>query len=85
MLAVGVDLADDRFDVRHDARKIDAAAIAEAVRALGYSPEVVSGSHRPVPAPAYVDPASLPPGWREPFARAREQGVLVLVDFSAPG
>lgn len=84
MLAVAVDLADDRFDVRHDPARIGAAAIVEAVRDLGYEPEVVSEAIRAEQPPGAVDPASLPAEWAELFARSRASGAPILVDFFAP-
>lgn len=85
MRAVAVDLADDRFDVRYDPASVDPARILNAVRELGYEPELVAGGPAPRPELARVDPSLLPADLRELFASSRKIHRPVLLDFFAPG
>lgn len=81
-----MDLKDDRFDVRYDSRRVSPDRMREVVQALGFKAEMVdkpSGASEA--ATARVDPASLPPPLAALFARARREGRLVLLDFTAPG
>ena len=80
-----MDLADDRFDVRYDPEFADANALLDAVRALGYAPEIVT---KGAPARAElqrVDAALLPGGLQQLLARARATRTPILLDFFAPG
>lgn len=79
-----MDLADDRFDVRHDQR-VDANRLLEAVRALGYSPEVVTRGTGTRAELQRVDVARLPVELQELFARSRATRTPILIDFFAPG
>lgn len=86
MARLEVDLADDRFDVRYDPRRLSSDRMLEVIRVLGFEGRVVekpSGASQPVTA--RVDPASLPPPLAALLARARKEGRPVLLDFTAPG
>jgi hypothetical protein len=85
VLSVEVDLADDRFDVRHDPGRIGASTLLATVRRLGYSPEIVEhGAARPAELER-VDLALLPAGLQQLFATSRATRKPVLLDFFAPG
>ena len=79
-----MDLADDRFDVRHDPALADANRLLEAVRALGYSPEIVTRSTETRAELQRVDVALLPNGLQQLLARSRATRTPVLLDFFAP-
>lgn len=80
-----MDLADDRFDVRHDPARVDANRLLEAVRALGYSPEIVTRGTGGQAELQRVDVAHLPSALQELLARSRATRTPLLLDFYAPG
>ncbi len=80
-----MDLADDRFDVRHDPARVDANGLLEAVRALGYSPEIVTRGMGARAELERVDVAHLPGELQELLARSRATRTPLLLDFYAPG
>ncbi len=82
---MGVELAEDRFDVRFDSSQTVVAEILRTIRDLGYSPEVVGAASKHEGAePTWVDPSQLPQELKALLANAGE-GRLVLLDFFAPG
>lgn len=87
MLVVDVDLADDRFDVTYDPSRIAAEDLLGSIRELGYEPELVLAAEPPTdPDPAApMDLAQLPEDLATLFARARQTGKPVLLQFSGPG
>ena len=81
VLELRVALADDRFDVRYDPKRVTTDQMLEAVSALGYSPEIVTGV-APSEAPTErLDTAALP----DVFAEAARENRPVLLDFFGPG
>jgi len=80
-----VDLADDRFDVRYDPELADANVLLDAVRALGYAPEIVTRVAEARVELERVDVALLPDGLQQLFARSRTTRAPILLDFFAPG
>lgn len=84
MRSVEVDLADDRFDVRYDPARADANGLLEAVRALGYAPEVVTRETEGRTELERVDVAHLPDGLQQLFERSRAARAPILLDFFAP-
>lgn len=82
-----MDLADDRFDVTYDPSEVAAEDLLGSIRELGYEPELVIAAEPatdPDPA-APMDLAQLPRDLATLFARARQTGKPVLLQFSGPG
>ena len=82
-----MDLADDRFDVIYDPNKINPEGLLGSIRELGYEPELVIATE-PESEPATtgeLDLAQLPEDLAALFARARQTGKPVLLQFSGPG
>lgn len=85
MRSVEVDLADDRFDVQYDPASVGADALLAAVRALGYSPEIVEREAAARAELERVEVALLPDGLQQLLARSRTTQRPILLDFFAPG
>jgi hypothetical protein len=82
---VEFDISAERFHIRHDPRRISTAGVLAIVRRLGYEPNELTD---PTPVRAVlegIDPALLPADLRTLFARAKERGCGLLLDFVAPG
>ncbi len=91
MGAVEWDKSYDVVTVRHEANRPGRAAIEAAIRALGYGVEE-PGAATGVPAPAATAPPeppaapappAVPAALRHLFEKARAEGKLVLLKFSA--
>jgi hypothetical protein len=83
--SVEVDLSDDRFDVLYDPELADTGGLLEAVRALGYAPEVVTRRADGRAELERVDVALLPSDLQQLLARSRAARTPILLDFFAPG
>ncbi len=82
-----VDLKDDRFDVTHDPELIAVETMLEAVRKVGYTPEVAAANVGVGETHTFaaVDVSRLPEPLRALFQRAGQAEKLVLLRFTGPG
>ena len=85
MHEIGVDLADDRFEVTFDPDRVSAADFLRTIRGLDYEPELVEPPTEPTVVAERIDTATLPEDLRALFVKAKAEDRPVLVEFSGPG
>jgi len=86
VVAVQVDLGDDRFDVTYDPQRVGAEALLDVIRELGYAAMVVDRRpEAPGRGTTRVDVAALSGELGQLFAQARDANKPVLLRFSGPG
>ena len=83
-----MDLKRDAFVLTCDPARFDRAAVETVIRELGFKPRFEQQPEGPAVAasrhrPAFAVPPAPPEPIAEALARAREEGLLVLVDFYA--
>jgi hypothetical protein len=69
----------------YEAGRVDTAAMLEAITKTGFSGEVIEPPEVTAHQSVQVDVTAGPDLLRAAFARAKEQGRLVLVSIHGPG